>query len=263
MQSEVEGYSATNNSACNTHIIACSQEGRPLKITTYVTLFIFLAITGATLITTAKAFYCPDVKEIQTTLKSPGELRVLDSYNRITGLVNGKSTAQIPVSQYINNVVTLSLPTDAYRYQVIGTDEGTYGLEITAAMKTGTITFTAVDIPIQPNATHQYTVNWTALDEGKTGVTFQIDSNSDGTFETNLTTGLTLTQNELMQAETIRKMDINTDGIVNIQDITLVALAYGTTPTEARWNERADMDDSKTINIFDVTIIAKNFGQIV
>ena len=263
MQSEVEEYSATNNSACNTHIIACSQEGRPLKITTYVTLFIFLAITGATLIAPAKAFYCPDVKEIQTILKSPGELRVLDSYNRITGLVNGKSTAQIPVSQYINNVVTLSLPTDAYRYQVIGTEEGTYGLEITATMKTGSITFTAVDIPIQPNTTHQYTVNWTALDEGKTGETFQIDSNSDGTFETNLTTGLTLTQNELMQVETIRKTDINADGIVNIQDITLVALAYGTTPTQPRWNEEADMDDNKTINILDVTIIARNFGQTV
>lgn len=55
--------------------------------------------------------------------------------------------------------------------------------------------------------------------------------------------------------------DLNGDGVVNIQDITIVAAAYGSIPGSLNWNELADLDKNGTINILDVTMVAKDYGN--
>lgn len=119
----------------------------------------------------------------ETKLKSPGELRVYDSQGRVTGLVKGEVKSEIPKSVYDNGTVTIFFLTDSYRYEVAGTDEGTYELEITSVENGETTAFTATDIPTTSGATHQYTIDWDALSKGEKGVTMQIDSDGDGTFE--------------------------------------------------------------------------------
>jgi outer membrane protein assembly factor BamB/alpha-tubulin suppressor-like RCC1 family protein len=128
-------------------------------------------------------------------LDSPGELRIYNSQGHVTGLVNGEIKEEIPNSMYSaeDKTIIISNPTDTYRYEVKGTDEGTYGLEIVFSKDGTASTFNAIDIPTTTIQNHQYMINWTALFQGEEGVTLRIDSNSDGIFERTIKTGPTLT----------------------------------------------------------------------
>jgi hypothetical protein len=65
--------------------------------------------------------------------------------------------------------------------------------------------------------------------------------------------------------------DVNYDEIVNIQDVVIAALAFGsatvdnpTTPWDetANWNINADLNGDSKVNIIDLVIIGINFGKI-
>ena len=122
---------------------------------------------------------------------SPGELRVYDSEGRITGLVNEGTRAEIPQSWYSDGVVMVLNPSGSHRYRVVGTSEGTYGLTVASTKEGDITTLIAMDIPTSANAVHQYAVDWEALSQGEQGVTVQIDSDADGSFEQTITTGST------------------------------------------------------------------------
>lgn len=55
--------------------------------------------------------------------------------------------------------------------------------------------------------------------------------------------------------------DINGDGIVDIFDITIAAAAFGSSPGDPSWDERADINMDGIVDIFDLVIIATHFGQ--
>ncbi len=59
----------------------------------------------------------------------------------------------------------------------------------------------------------------------------------------------------------ISKTDLNEDGTVNILDLTIAALAYGTKQGDPKWNAVADLDKSGVVNILDIAIIARDFGK--
>ena len=125
-------------------------------------------------------------------LCSPGELRVYDSEGRVTGLVNGEIKEEIPCSAYKDNIIIILPSSDSYMYEVAGTDVGSYGLGVASVKDGETNTFAATDIPTSSGATHQYTIDWDSLAQGEEGVTLQIDSNGDGTFEQTITSDATL-----------------------------------------------------------------------
>jgi parallel beta-helix repeat protein len=146
----------------------------------------------------------------QVKIKSAGELRVYDSLNRVTGLVNGQIRQEIPLSFYDkeNETVVIFDPSDTYLYEVVGTDEGTYGLEITSVEYVNTTTFIATDIPTSSGATHNYTIDWDALSRGEGSVTVQVDSDGDGVFEHIFTSDGQLTHDEfVLQTETTIDFD--------------------------------------------------------
>ena len=134
----------------------------------------------------------------ESTLQSAGELRVYDSKNRVTGLVDGEIRQEIPLSLYLeeNETVMVFCPSDTYRYEVVGTDEGTYCLKITSVEYGNITTFTAADIPTSLGATHQYAIDWAALSPGEEGVTVQVDSDGDGSFEHTFASDSELTLSE-------------------------------------------------------------------
>jgi len=144
-------------------------------------------------------------------LKSPGELRVYDSVNQITGVVNGEVKNCIPKSSYdyIINAVIIVLPTDYYRYEVVGIGNGTYGLEIISMEKGVATTFNSINIPISATAIHEFTINWTSLSQGEEGVTIKIDNNGDGIFEYIFTSDSELTYSEYIDATTEEIQIIN------------------------------------------------------
>jgi hypothetical protein len=57
--------------------------------------------------------------------------------------------------------------------------------------------------------------------------------------------------------------DINDDGIVDIVDIVIVALAFGSEPGDPNWNPYADLNQDGLIDIVDLVIIAIHFGEHV
>jgi hypothetical protein len=55
--------------------------------------------------------------------------------------------------------------------------------------------------------------------------------------------------------------DINCDGKVNLADLVLLAVAYGSTPASAKWNPNADMIGNGRIGLLDLVILATHYGQ--
>jgi hypothetical protein len=55
--------------------------------------------------------------------------------------------------------------------------------------------------------------------------------------------------------------DLNKDWTVNILDVSIVARAFGTKPGDEKWNEMADLDKSGVINIIDVSMVARDYGR--
>ncbi len=55
--------------------------------------------------------------------------------------------------------------------------------------------------------------------------------------------------------------DVNLDGKVNIVDITICAMAFGTHFSDLRWNPQADVNRDGLVNILDIALAAKNFGK--
>jgi hypothetical protein len=130
------------------------------------------------------------------------ELRVYDLQNRVTGLVNGTVKEEIPDSIYDeeNEALAIFSPLDISRYEVAGTHDGIYGLEISFIDGSEATSFTATDIPTLANATHQYAIDWVALSLGEEGVTVKVDSDGDGVFEHTFTSDSQLTQSEYLSA---------------------------------------------------------------
>lgn len=56
-----------------------------------------------------------------------------------------------------------------------------------------------------------------------------------------------------------KKGDLNGDGKINIQDVTIWGLAFGSVPGHSRWNPNADIDGNGKVDIVDGILICKTF----
>ena len=160
------------------------------------------------------------------SVASPIELRISDPQGRITGVVEGVELEEIPNSVYDNETktATIFLPSDYLRYEVVGTDTGTYILKIISIQIGQIINFTATNIPTSTTAIHQYSVDWDALSLGEEGVTIMVDSDGDGVFEQTFTAGSQLTHDEFM-LKTATFIDFNPDTL-NLKSKGSVVTVY-------------------------------------
>lgn len=55
--------------------------------------------------------------------------------------------------------------------------------------------------------------------------------------------------------------DVNGDGIVDIFDCVVIALAFGSTPTSPGWNPNADVNGDNIVDIFDLVVVALHFAE--
>lgn len=55
--------------------------------------------------------------------------------------------------------------------------------------------------------------------------------------------------------------DLNSDGIVDIRDVTIVAVSFGSSFGDPKWNDIADLDKNNVVNIIDITLVAKDYGK--
>ena len=57
--------------------------------------------------------------------------------------------------------------------------------------------------------------------------------------------------------------DINLDNAVNILDVSIVALSYGSHPGDEKWNAECDLNDDNIIDIVDLSLVAVLYGTTV
>jgi hypothetical protein len=57
--------------------------------------------------------------------------------------------------------------------------------------------------------------------------------------------------------------DLNKDGIVNVLDVSTVAKAYDSKPSDINWNPLADLNEDGIINIVDISMVAIDVGKAV
>ena len=58
-------------------------------------------------------------------------------------------------------------------------------------------------------------------------------------------------------------MSPSTWGIINILDVSIVAMAFGTKEGDEYYNVLADFDENSEVNIIDVSIVAMDYGKTV
>ncbi|MCG2690786.1 PKD domain-containing protein [Candidatus Parcubacteria bacterium] len=131
---------------------------------------------------------------LHANANSPVEVRVIDSYGVITGVVDGIVRENIPRSVYDGDeeVVTIVLPSSGNSFQLVGTADGTYGFVVTSVQEGISRTFRSIDIPTNKGVAHQYFIDWQALSQGEKGVTLQMDADGDGVFEQTIKADATL-----------------------------------------------------------------------
>jgi hypothetical protein len=55
--------------------------------------------------------------------------------------------------------------------------------------------------------------------------------------------------------------DINGDGVVDLRDLVLLALAYGSVPGDRRWNPAADINGDGVVGLQDLVWLARDYGK--
>jgi hypothetical protein len=56
--------------------------------------------------------------------------------------------------------------------------------------------------------------------------------------------------------------DLTGDNQIDMQDIGIVTLAFGSYPGHNRWNPLSDINKHFIVNMFDVALISRNFGTV-
>jgi len=99
----------------------------------------------------------------------------------------------------------------------------------------------------QPSITHNYTC------PGNYTVTLTITDSVGRTDKTSI----------LIQVYNVteKPWDINNDGIVDIEDLYMVALHYGLTSTDPDWDPRCDINNDGIIDIEDLYTVALHYGE--
>ena len=72
----------------------------------------------------------------------------------------------------------------------------------------------------------------------------------------------TVSHAEDTDTEILRAADVNTDDVVNILDLTLIAASFGETPAEDQ-RPNPDVNRDGIVNILDLTLVASHFGKTV
>lgn len=158
-------------------------------------------------------------------IHSAGELRVYDSQNRVTGLVDGEVKEEIPNSVYDeeNEIIAVFSPSDTYRYQIVGIDEGTYGLDVASIEDGEATTFNATNIPIQNESIHQYVIlNWTSLERGEYVVQVWIDQDGDGDFEIKIMSDSEFTPHDIAVTNVTPSKNVVGEGYLISINVTIM-----------------------------------------
>jgi Ca2+-binding EF-hand superfamily protein len=55
--------------------------------------------------------------------------------------------------------------------------------------------------------------------------------------------------------------DVNGDGKVDMKDVSIIARAFGSDPSDARWDPIADLNGDLKVDMKDIAAACANFGK--
>jgi len=102
-------------------------------------------------------------------VESPVELRLYNSEGLVTGLVTGTIKQEIPSTFYADITIIVFFTEENYRYEIICTEEGTYGLQIVSVKDEVKNVLHLTEISTSQSTTHNYTLDWDVVSEGGEG----------------------------------------------------------------------------------------------
>jgi hypothetical protein len=116
---------------------------------------------------------------------------------------------------------------------------------------------TALVTDLAPNATTTVRITWLT-----TGIT-PCRNYTISAYAWPVPYGMSLDDNRFVDGTVKIKMmgDINGDGIVDYLDIGAVAMAFGATPGNPRWNPNCDLNRDGVIDMLDMHAVAIRFGR--
>jgi|GEM_PF-2417837 len=185
-------------------------------------------------------------------LYSPGELQVVDSRGRITGLIDNEIKEEIPNSLYEKEVkgVVIFFPEtpNESKYKVIGTGIGEYGLSVDLTQNQEILNFKANNIPISQNEIHEYQINWNKLEKGERGVKLNIDYDGNGIIDQTIISDADLHD---IEPPKIIMSDVNSEYLLNSQlqiQFSATDKISGIASVEATLNDKA-VDNNQIITL--------------
>ena len=63
------------------------------------------------------------------------------------------------------------------------------------------------------------------------------------------------------RAISLASADVNRDGVIDIFDVVIVAVAFASKPGDFSWNPIADINNDEIVDIFDMVVVALHFGE--
>ncbi|MDB5225219.1 MAG: hypothetical protein JWL87_171 [Candidatus Adlerbacteria bacterium] len=150
--------------------------------------------------------------EVSTTtcaqLHSPAELSIYSQKGEVAGVIHGeiKNTFPLAIVNKEQKLVKVLAAEDNYFYKVVGTDKGTYGLDIAIRVGGKLMQFDARNIPTKIGEAHIYSIDAQGLSEGRSDSVFvQVDNEGDGKIDRAFKTGATLNSAEFSNPKTLEQ----------------------------------------------------------
>jgi hypothetical protein len=202
----------------------------------------------------------------------------------------GENITNVLVWPQTCNVTAVSegIPVSPGTYYIVG-QVPSYGLETTPIRVTIARQLSLVSLKTVVGQGYSLPINVTVMNSANSAETFNVTVLSNATVigtEVNVdvsngtltalsftwnTTGFNLgnyTVNALASSLSASSSivltipgDINGDFKVNLQDLAILANAYGSKPTDAKWNANADVDGNGAIGLSDLVALAQHYGQ--
>ena len=133
-----------------------------------------------------------DANKENLDICSPGTLKVIDGDGNITTKQGDTEISEVPLALYdfeTGKHAEILFPTKEYKYQVIGTEAGTYTFFIDNTTDEGKATVELHGVPLGLGEIYTYQVDWDKIGRGEKGVTIQIDKTGDGIIDSTTQVG--------------------------------------------------------------------------
>jgi hypothetical protein len=160
-------------------------------------------------------------------------------------------TLDIP---YRNNTFEVGVFTNASTTTFDSFDSSQKALYVNVTVPQGTSGFTDLILP-QDFLDRPYNVTL----DGKAVSAIEADTNTSSYIYLALTEGFHKVS--ISGAEVGILGDLNSDFKVSLQDLVILANAYGSRPGDLNWNPNADIDGNGIVDQTDANILAQHYGQ--